>query len=311
MTSDARVTTNVESAQKWRVIRIDRGWSTLRSTENDEASRVRNIGADVAVGDIVNIDGERVTNVLPRSSAITRRRSGEGSRVQKDVIAANVDVVLVVQAADQEVNPRRIERELTVALDSMAAPVLVLNKCDLVSSAVLDGHMDEIRRVSAGVHVYAVSATTHDGLNDLIGDLPAGSAIALIGASGVGKSSLANALSGSDRQATGEVREGDQRGRHTTTAAELIELPNGRWLVDTPGLRVVSLWLSGRGIERAFPEIFALADSCKFRDCKHETEPGCAVAEAVRLGTLDLKRVASMKELVAEEAELESLTDQR
>ena len=309
MTSDAHVTSIVEAVAKWRVIRIDRGWSTLRSIESDDESRVRNIGADVAVGDIVTIDGERVTNVLPRTSAITRRRSGEGTRAQRDVIAANVDVVLVVQAADQEVNPRRIERELTVALDSMAAPVLVLNKCDLVSPDLLAERMEEVRAVSAGVPVHAVSATTREGLSGLIDHLPAGSAIALIGASGVGKSSLANALSSSQQQMTGEVREGDQRGRHTTTAAELIELPNGRWLVDTPGLRVVSLWLSGRGIERAFPEIFALADSCKFRDCKHETEPGCAVADAIRSGHLDAKRLASMKELVAEEAELEELME--
>lgn len=309
MTSDARVTSNVEVAPRWRVIRIDRGWSTLHNVENDYESRVRNIGADVAVGDIVTIDGERVTSVLPRSSAIMRRRSGESARVQKDVIAANVDVVLVVQAADQEANPRRIERELTVALDSMAAPVLVLNKCDLITPALLAERMEEVRAVSAGVPVHAVSATTHEGLSKLIDDLPAGCAIALIGASGVGKSSLANALSGSEQQVTGEVREGDQRGRHTTTAAELIALPHGRWLVDTPGLRVVSLWLSGRGIERAFPEIFALADSCKFRDCKHETEPECAVVEAVRNGDLDLKRLASMKALVAEEAELEDLME--
>ena len=293
----------------WRVIRIDRGWSTLRSIENDEETRVRNIGAEVAVGDIVTIDGERVTSVLPRKSAITRRRSGEGARVQKDVIAANVDVVLVVQAADQEVNPRRIERELTVALDSTAAPWLVLNKADLVLPAVLDERVREVERVSAGVPVRAVSATTGDGLAELVAELPTGCAIALIGASGVGKSSLANSLSGSVSQATGEVRDGDQRGRHTTTAAELIELPNGRWLVDTPGLRVVSLWLSGHGIERAFPEIFSLADSCKFRDCKHETEPGCAVADAVASGALDAKRLASMKELVAEEAELEELME--
>jgi len=309
MTNDAHVKSRDATATEWRVIRIDRGWSTLRNIVNDDESRVRNIGAEVAVGDIVTIDGERVTSVSARSSAITRRRSGEGARVQKDVIAANVDVVLVVQAADQEVNPRRIERELTVALDSLAAPVLVLNKSDLVAPAVLAEREEEVRRVSAGVPVHVVSATTKQGLNELIDGLPVGSAIALIGASGVGKSSLANALSGSEKQSTGEVREGDQRGRHTTTAAELIALPDGRWLVDTPGLRVVSLWLSGRGIERAFPEIFALADSCKFRDCKHEAEPGCAVVDAVRRGVLDEKRLASMKELVAEEAELEELME--
>ena len=309
MTNDARATSNDATSMNWRVIRIDRGWSTLRCIENDDESRVRNIGAEVAVGDIVTIDGERVTSVLPRKSAITRRRSGEGARVQKDVIAANVDVVLVVQAADQEVNPRRIERELTVALDSMAAPWLVLNKADLIIPAVLAERVREVEQVSAGVPVRAVSATTGDGLAELVADLPAGCAIALIGASGVGKSSLANALSGSVSQATGEVRDGDQRGRHTTTAAELIELPQGRWLVDTPGLRVVSLWLSGHGIERAFPEIFSLADSCKFRDCKHESEPGCAVAAAVASGALDAKRLASMKDLVAEEAELEELME--
>lgn len=309
MTSDAHETSTDATVAKWRVIRIDRGWSTLRNIESDDESRVRNIGAEVAVGDIVTIDGERVTSVLRRKSAITRRRSGEGARVQKDVIAANVDVVLVVQAADQEVNPRRIERELTVALDSMATPRLVLNKADLVVPEVLAERVAEVEQVSAGVSVYAVSATTGKGLDSLLADLPAGCAIALIGASGVGKSSLANALSGTDRQTTGEVRDGDQRGRHTTTAAELIELPQGRWLVDTPGLRVVSLWLSGHGIERAFPEIFSLADSCKFRDCKHESEPGCAVAAAVSTGTLDAKRVASMKELVAEEAELEELME--
>ena len=309
MTSDAPTSHGNSSSAKWRVTRIDRGWSTVCDVDGDDESRVRNIGADVAVGDIVTIDGERVTSVLTRSSAIIRRRAGDGVRVKRDVIAANVDVVLVVQAADQEVNPRRIERELTVALDSMAAPVLVLNKCDLVAAELLAKRRAEVMKVSAGVPVHAVSATTGEGLDVLVAELPSRCSIAVIGASGVGKSSLTNALSGTTSQATGEVREGDQRGRHTTTAAEMVPLPKGRWLVDTPGLRVVSLWLSGRGIERAFPEIFAVADDCKFRDCKHETEPGCAVRAAVDAGLLDAERLASMKELVAEEAELEALME--
>ena len=309
MTSDAPTSHGDNSSAKWRVTRIDRGWSTVCDVDGDDESRVRNIGADVAVGDIVTIDGERVTSVLTRSSAIIRRRAGDGVRVKRDVIAANVDVVLVVQAADQEVNPRRIERELTVALDSMAAPVLVLNKCDLVAAELMAKRRAEVTKVSAGVPVHAVSSTTGEGLDALVADLPSRCSIAVIGASGVGKSSLTNALSGTTSQATGEVREGDQRGRHTTTAAELVPLPADRWLVDTPGLRVVSLWLSGRGIERAFPEIFAVADDCKFRDCKHETEPGCAVRAAVEAGLLDAERLASMKELVAEEAELEALME--
>jgi len=129
--------------------------------------------------------------------------------------------------------------------------------------------------------------------------------IALLGASGVGKSTLINALSGHDGQATGAVREGDQRGRHTTTAAELVRLVNGGWLIDTPGLRAVSLWMSNHGIEQAFSDIFTLTESCKFRDCKHEDEPSCAVQAAVERGDVSPERLANMKILVAEELELE------
>lgn len=310
MTDDARATANGVTTVEWRVTRVDRGWSSLRSVDGTDEHRVRNIGADVAVGDIVTADEDKVTSVRPRTSAIIRRRAGEGSKAAKDVIAANVDVVLVVQAADQKVSERRIERELTVAFDSLARPVLVMNKCDLVSPVDLVEKLDKARQVSAGVPVQPVSATTGEGIRQLLDLVPVGSSLALIGASGVGKSSLANALHGTDRQSVGSVREGDQRGRHTTTAAELLELPDGRWLVDTPGLRVVSLWLSGRGLERAFPEIFALADSCRFRDCKHDQEPGCAVNSAVGSGVLDPKRLENLKALVAEEAELEKLMEE-
>jgi ribosome biogenesis GTPase len=127
----------------------------------------------------------------------------------------------------------------------------------------------------------------------------------------VGKSSLINALLGEARQTTGEVREGDQRGKHTTTAAELIALDGGGWLLDTPGVRAVSLWLSGRGIERTFPELFSLAEQCRFRDCKHDEEPGCAVREAIDRGAVDAERLRSMKALVSEEVELELSQDER
>ena len=294
-----------------RVGRIDRGWSTiLLSTTYSE--RVRNIGADVAVGDwvIISEDFERVEQVLPRGSALTRRASSDAMRAESHTVASNIDTVLVVQAASGEVNLRRIERELVLAFDSGAQPVVVFNKCDEIDAAAIAELLVQVQPVLAGVPVHVVSARTGEGLDALraytsIYGVQSPATIALLGASGVGKSTLVNALAGHDGQVTGAVREGDQRGRHTTTAAELVRLVNGGWLVDTPGLRAVSLWMSSNGIERAFADVFAFTEHCKFRDCKHEDEPGCAVQAAVAAGTLQAARLANMKALVAEELELE------
>jgi ribosome biogenesis GTPase len=181
-----------------------------------------------------------------------------------------------------------------------------LSKLDLVEDvAALESSLDALREVALGVPVYAVSGITDEGLEALRTFASDGRTIAFLGASGVGKSTLINALVGRDVQRTNDVREGDQRGRHTTTAAELGPLPTGGWLLDTPGVRAVSLWLSGNGIERAFADVFELTDHCRFRDCKHEDEPGCAVLAAIAAGTLAEERLASLKRLVAEEAALE------
>ncbi len=288
-----------------RVSRLDRGWSTVLVSLDEPPLRMRNIGADVAVGDFVVVtdDGERVQEVLPRRSAFVRRASFEGNRAEAHTIAANIDVVMLLHALTSPPNQRRLERELVLAWDSGARPVVVLTKTDLVDDPT--AAVASLQDVAPGVDVRVASGITGDGVEELRGYAAGNASIALLGASGVGKSTLLNALVGHSRQATADVREGDQRGRHTTTASELVRLPGDGWLIDTPGVRAVSLWSSGHGIERAFADVFDLMDHCRFRDCKHEQEPGCAVTDAIEAGTLDPRRLESMKRLVAEEAVLE------
>ena len=270
-----------------------------------DPQRVRNIGADVAVGDwvITSDDGERVEHVLERRSAFTRRASFDGMRAVSHTLAANIDVVFLVHALGSPPSPRRLERELVLAFDSGAEPVVVLTKTDLVDDP--GPGRSALAEVALGVPVLLASGKTNEGV-DAIGAYAAGNrTLTFLGASGVGKSTLVNALVGDQRQATSAVREGDQRGRHTTVAAELVPLAGEGWLIDTPGVRALSLWLSGNGIERAFSDVFDLMDHCRFRDCKHDREPGCAVQAAIAAGELDPVRLTSLGRLVEEEAALE------
>ena len=291
-----------------RVSRLDRGWSTVMSApvgDDPPPSRMRNIGADVAVGDWVvpSDDGERVEQVLPRRSSFVRRASFEGARAQPHTLAANIDVVFLTHSVASPPNQRRLERELVLAFDSGADPVVVLTKADLVADA--GDARRELELVALGVPVLLTSGRRGDGIDELRAHARGNRTLAFLGASGTGKSTLVNALLGASVQAVSEVRAGDQRGRHTTVAAELLPLPGEGWLIDTPGVRALSLWLSGDGIERAFADVFELMDQCRFRDCKHDQEPGCAVRAAIEDGRLDPARFASLERLVAEEAALE------
>jgi ribosome biogenesis GTPase len=268
---------------------------------------VRNLGVEVAVGDRVTIsaDHERIESVHERRSALTRGSSFEGARGTRQIVASNIDTVFVVHAVNTDVNQRRLERELVLAFDSGATPVVVLTKTDTVTPEQAESVAASLAEVALDVDIVLVSSRTGDGLDSIRAHAPEGDTVAFIGASGVGKSTLVNALVGHEVQRTGEVREDDQRGRHTTVAAELIALPGGAWLLDTPGLRAVTLWTSGVGIERAFRDVFDIAEKCRFRDCKHMDEPDCAVLAAIENETLLEIRLTSLRRLVAEEFAVE------
>ncbi len=300
-----------------RVARQDRDHYLLLTADGERdgvpAGRLRHEAREAAdlpvTGDWVAVraaaDGAAtVVAVLPRATAFLRRSPGEVTAAQ--VVAANVDTVFVVTGLDGDLNLRRLERYLVAGRESGAAPVLVLNKADLVSD--LDAVRVAVEAVAGGAPVVAVSARERRGLEALATWLVPGGTVALLGSSGVGKSTLVNALLGAERQATQEVRADDSRGRHTTSARELIPLPGGALLLDTPGMRELGPWSDGLEMSGAFPDVAALAAGCRFRDCRHEQEPGCAVREAVERGGLDAARLEGWHRL---QRELRWLTSRR
>jgi ribosome biogenesis GTPase / thiamine phosphate phosphatase len=260
------------------------------------------------VGDWVAVDARpeegaaSVHVVLPRRTQLRRKAPADyGAPMQ--VLAANVDVVLVATSLNRDLNARRVERFLTAAWESGARPVLVLTKVDLardpVEVAVAEAQLEE---VSAGVPVVATSAISGTGLDAVRSFLGPGRTMALVGSSGVGKSTLANALLGEERLLVREIREDDARGRHTTVGRQIVALPNGAGLLlDTPGLRELGLWDDGTGLDLAFADLVRVAEACRFGDCRHEGEPGCAVRAALHDGSLGADRFASWRKLAAEE----------
>ncbi len=241
------------------------------------------------VGDFVVVDeDERVVEILPRLTELRRRAAGGSSDEQ--IIAVNVDVVGVLEPLDHEPNVRRIERGITLAYAAGATPLIVLTKSDVEDD--VDRAREAVRESARDARVLAVSATEGEGLDQIRDAISAGQTAVLIGASGAGKSTLVNALMGRQVMTTSEVRDFDKKGRHTTTRRQLFALPWGAMLIDTPGTRELGLVVDDDALDASFDDVAALADGCRYRDCAHESEPGCAVQRAVADGALSAARLA-------------------
>ncbi len=311
-----------EGRRPARVVAVHRDTSIVRDETGDRPAHVSGTfrraalaaGDFPTVGDWVALDPDgTIVAVVPRRS-VFKRMAVDGTRRaggldDEQVMAANVDLALLVAGLDHDFNVRRIERYLAVARSSGITPVVVLTKVDV--AADLEERRRELERAAPGVPVVVVSARTGAGLDELGAHLRPGLTAAVLGSSGVGKSTLLNALIGEERQRTAEVREADSRGRHTTTHRELFELPGGALLVDTPGIRSLEVLGADDGVDEAFDDVIDLATQCRFSDCSHGGEPGCAVRAAIDDGTLTEERLASHQKLERELARTSAQGDPR
>ena len=245
----------------------------------------------------------QIIATLPRRTLFTRREPGPIPRDQ--AVAANFDYVFIMQSLNLDFNPKRLERYLTLSWQSGATPVILLTKADLVEDYW--NYLTEVERVATGVNTHVVSAKTGQGLPRLNAYLQPGKTVVFLGSSGVGKSSLVNALAGKQIMAVSEIREDDSKGRHTTTHRQLLMLPNGTMVIDTPGMRELGMWEVDQGLGDAFADVEKFMGKCRFSDCRHQREPGCAIRAALEAGELDSGRWESYKKLKEEAVDREEM----
>jgi ribosome biogenesis GTPase len=288
-----------------RVVRHDGVAVVVAGADGVTTRPIRPLLPPLAVGDWLVVDDESVVHVLPRTSLLQRRDPTRGGG---QLIAANVDRVGIVCGLDRPVKPGRIQRFVVQVFDAGALPMVVLTKSDLVDETVVAEAAAVVERSSPGVDVLVCSVRTEHGL-DALRDVVAGRTVAFVGESGAGKSTLVNALAGREVAATSEVRSGDSKGRHTTTARELHVLPGHCCLLDTPGLREIGVFTDVETVDDVYADVTDLARDCRFKDCTHTSEPGCAVLAAIEVGTLGRERYESWLDLRAEAEAAERRAD--
>ncbi len=250
-----------------------------------------------------------IYGVLPRKTAFSRKLPISGGRkirngvivggvTEEQVIAANVDMIFIVTGLDENFNIQRIERYITLAYNSGAIPVIILNKADCCQN--IEEYEGKVRKVASGIQIHAVSATKNLGMDVFNQYLRPGKTVVFLGSSGVGKSTISNYLLGKEQQKTGETSSSSGKGRHTTTSSQLLFHDSGCMIIDTPGIKELQLWCNEEAIEESFEDVIEIIHSCKYRDCRHETEPGCAVKQALADGTLNPERLESYNKLILE-----------